>query len=86
MAEPGRSGQVVVCGLHADCLRTIEQLHLAGVRLVVVDDEPDVRLVGTLTGWGIPLVRGDFRLPETLVGPYEELLRLLVSPVVATLG
>jgi Trk K+ transport system NAD-binding subunit len=50
---------VVVCGLNAVGLRTVEQLHLAGARVVVLDDDPEERLVRIVRGWGIPhLPRG----------------------------
>jgi Trk K+ transport system NAD-binding subunit len=52
-------GHVIVCGLNAVGLRTVEQLHLAGARVVVLDDEPDERLARVVRGWGIPhLPRG----------------------------
>jgi Trk K+ transport system NAD-binding subunit len=52
-------GHVIVCGLNAVGLRTVEQLHLAGARVVVLDDAPDERLVRIVRGWGIPhLPRG----------------------------
>jgi Trk K+ transport system NAD-binding subunit len=60
------SGHVIVCGLHGEGLRTIEQLYLAGVRVVVVDDRPDPRLVRVVADWGIRHVDRDPRLPETL--------------------
>ena len=60
-------GHVIVCGLHAEGLRTIEQLHLAGVRVVVVDDRPDPRLVRIVQGWGIRHLESDSRAPETLI-------------------
>jgi Trk K+ transport system NAD-binding subunit len=59
-------GHVIVCGLHAEGLRTIEQLHLAGVRVVVVDDRPDPRLVRIVQGWGIRHLESDSRVPQTL--------------------
>ena len=50
---------MIVCGLNAVGLRTVEQLHLAGARVVVLDDDPDERLVRIVRGWGIPhLPRG----------------------------
>lgn len=61
------SGHVVVCGLHGVGLRTVEQLHLAGVPVVVVDDDPDPRLTRTVAGWGVPHVRGSSRAQETLL-------------------
>ena len=60
-------GHVVVCGLHGLGLRTVEQLHLAGIPVIVVDDEPDPRLVRTVHGWGVPYLTGSSRLAETLV-------------------
>jgi Trk K+ transport system NAD-binding subunit len=60
------TGHVVVCGLHDEGLRTIEQLHLAGVRVVAVDAAPDQRLVRPLAALGVPLLAADPRLPETL--------------------
>ena len=52
-------GHVIVCGLNDVALRTVEQLHLAGARVVVLDDEPGERLVRIVRGWGIPhLPRG----------------------------
>jgi Trk K+ transport system NAD-binding subunit len=59
--EPCRDwvGHVIVCGLNAVALRTVEQLHLAGARVVVLDDDPDERLARVVRGWGIPhLPRG----------------------------
>jgi Trk K+ transport system NAD-binding subunit len=64
VSEP--ANHVVVCGLHPDGLRIIEQLHLAGVRVVVVDDRPDPRLLRIVQDWGIQHVERDSRLVETL--------------------
>ncbi len=47
-------GHVIVCGLRGVGLRTIEQLHLSGVSVVVVDDDPDLRLARIVEGWGVP--------------------------------
>ncbi|WP_370246736.1 NAD-binding protein [Nocardioides sp.] len=57
---------VIVCGLHDEGLRTVEQLHAAGARVVMVDEEPDQRLVPRLVELGVPHLRADARLPETL--------------------
>jgi Trk K+ transport system NAD-binding subunit len=65
MSEGG--GHVLVCGLHDLGLRIIEQLHLAGVPVVVLDDHPDPRLVRVVDGWGVPRMTGSPRLSETLV-------------------
>ncbi|MEH3054083.1 MAG: NAD-binding protein [Patulibacter minatonensis] len=47
---------MIVCGLHDVALRTVEQLYLAGQPVVVVDDEPEPRLVATVEAWGIPYI------------------------------
>lgn len=62
----GLTGHVIVCGLHGVGLRTVEQLYLAGVPVVVVDDDPDPRLPARIASWGIPLLTSSARLPETL--------------------
>lgn len=50
---------MVMCGLHDDGLRVVEQLERAGVPVLVVDDHPDPRLVQPLADLGVDLVRGD---------------------------
>jgi len=60
------TGHVIVCGLHGVGARVVELLHLADVRVVVVDDHPDARLVRLVEQRGIPHLVGDSRLPETL--------------------
>ena len=57
---------VIVCGLHDEGLRVVEQLDLAGVPVVVVDDDPDVRLLSSLANLGVPFLGADARIPETL--------------------
>ncbi|MBJ7472186.1 MAG: NAD-binding protein, partial [Solirubrobacteraceae bacterium] len=52
----GWRGHVIVCGLHDVSLRTVEQLHAAGVPVVVIDDQPEPRLVAVVQGWGIPYI------------------------------
>ncbi|HEY3941364.1 MAG TPA: NAD-binding protein [Acidimicrobiales bacterium] len=59
-------GHVIVCGLAGVGFRTVEQLHLAGVPVVVVDDEPDPRRVRLVASWGVPHVVGDARLGDGL--------------------
>jgi len=49
----GGDGHVIVCGLRGVGLRTVEQLHLSGVPVVVVDDHPDLRLARIVEGWGV---------------------------------
>ncbi len=58
---------MIVCGLNPVGLRTVEQLHLAGARVVVLDDEPDERLAQVVRGWGIPhIARGSHHLTDPL--------------------
>jgi Trk K+ transport system NAD-binding subunit len=64
----GPGGHVIVCGLHALGIRIIEQLSRSGTAVVVVDDDPDHRLLGLLDDWGVGFVRGSPRLPEVLTG------------------
>ncbi|GAA4712121.1 NAD-binding protein [Nocardioides conyzicola] len=60
------TGHVIVCGLHDEGLRIVEQLHGAGVRVLVVDDAPDPRLVRSLQALGVPHLEADSRQAETL--------------------
>ena len=59
-------GHVIVCGLQGVGLRTVEQLHQAGVSVVVVDDEPDPRLVRVVEAWDIPFIVGSPRIGSVL--------------------
>ncbi len=59
-------GHVIVCGLNPVGLRTVEQLHLAGARVVVLDDEQDERLVRVVRGWGIPHLPRSAHLSDPL--------------------
>jgi Trk K+ transport system NAD-binding subunit len=59
-------GHVIVCGLNPVGLRTVEQLHLAGARVVVLDDEQDERLVRIVRGWGIPHLPRSAHLSDPL--------------------
>ena len=52
----GWQGHVIVCGLHDVSLRTIEQLHLAGIGVVVIDDSPEPGLVSAIEAWEIPYI------------------------------
>ena len=61
-----RVGHVVVCGLHDDGLRLVEQLHLAGVPTIVVDDQPNAHLAPLLAELGIVFLAADARRPEVL--------------------
>ena len=57
---------MIVCGLNPVGLRTVEQLHLAGARVVVLDDEQDERLVRVVRGWGIPHLPRSAHLSDPL--------------------
>lgn len=61
-----REGHVVVCGLHDDGLRMVEQLHFAGVPAIVVDDNPDPRLPPLLADLGVEWLAADARQAATL--------------------
>src|SRR5579859_1353042 len=60
------TGHVIVCGLRGVGLRTVEQLHFAGARVAVVDDDPDQRLTPIVQAWDVPHVVGPSRLAATL--------------------
>jgi Trk K+ transport system NAD-binding subunit len=60
------TGHVIVCGLNDVALRTVEQLHLAGARAVVLSDEPDERLIRIVAGWGIQHLPRGGHLAEPL--------------------
>lgn len=55
-----------MCGLHDEGLRVVEQLVAAGSDVVVVDDEPDARLVPALHDLQVDLVADDSREAATL--------------------
>jgi Trk K+ transport system NAD-binding subunit len=59
-------GHVIVCGLQGIGLRTVEQLHLAGVQVVVVEDDPDPRLIREVDLWQVPHIVGSPRITEIL--------------------
>ncbi len=59
-------GHVIVCGLHSVGLRIVEELNLAGVPALVVDDHPDPALARQLHGWGVPHLAGSSRSAATL--------------------
>ena len=62
----GWRGHIIVCGLDGVGLRIVEQLYHAGVRVAVVEDDADPRLVRVARGWGVPVVVGSPRLLQTL--------------------
>ena len=60
-------GHVIVCGLGDIGLRTVEQLHLAGARVVVLDDHADERFARLTRGWGVPTLPRGAHLSEPFV-------------------
>jgi Trk K+ transport system NAD-binding subunit len=59
-------GHVIVCGLQGVGLRMVEQLHQAGVAVVVVDEDPEPRLVRVVDAWDIPTMVGSPRIGAVL--------------------
>jgi Trk K+ transport system NAD-binding subunit len=60
------AGHVVVCGLNDVAFRIVEELTQSGITAIVIDDDPDRRLLPVLEGWGVPQLRASARIPETL--------------------
>ena len=54
--DPG-AGHVIVCGLQGVGLRTVEQFHLSGTGVVVIDDDADPRFSRALEDWGVEHIR-----------------------------
>jgi Trk K+ transport system NAD-binding subunit len=52
-ADSSLSGHVIVCGLQGVGLRAVEQFHLSGTTVVVVDDDADPRFARVLADWGV---------------------------------
>jgi Trk K+ transport system NAD-binding subunit len=61
------SGHVIVCGLQGVGLRTVEQFHLSGTTVVVVDDDADPRFSRILQDWGVPHVHRSAHRGEGLI-------------------
>jgi len=57
---------VIVCGLRGVGVRIVEQLHAAGTRVVIVDDDPDPVLERFGSTLGIPQLLLGPRAPEVL--------------------
>ena len=62
----GWAGHVIVCGLQGVGLRTVEQLRQAGVAVVVVDDDPEPRLIRIIESWDVPVMVGSPRIATVL--------------------
>lgn len=58
---------IIICGLHELGFRVLEQLQAVGVQLVVIDDEPDRRLLRRLKRMGIKFIKEDSRVADTLI-------------------
>ncbi|MEI6046820.1 MAG: NAD-binding protein, partial [Chloroflexota bacterium] len=58
---------IIISGLHQLGFSIIEQLRAAGIRMVVVDDDPDPRLARQVQRLKIKMIQDDARIPETLV-------------------
>ena len=50
---------MIVCGLEGVGLRTVEQLRVAEVPVVVLDDDPSARMAALVESWGCPHMRSD---------------------------
>jgi hypothetical protein len=61
-----KTGHVIVCGLDGLAMRTIEQLHVSGVAVVVVAADGQTRRQQALQRWGIPRIGGSARDQATL--------------------
>lgn len=66
-ADTEASGHVIVCGLHGVALRAVEQLHLSGVEVIIIDEDPDPRLAQIIEGWGIRQIRQNATLGGGLI-------------------
>jgi Trk K+ transport system NAD-binding subunit len=61
------NGHVIVCGLQPVGLRAVQQLGLAGARVVVLDDERvSERLRRIVRGWGVPIVDRGASMSDSL--------------------
>jgi Trk K+ transport system NAD-binding subunit len=61
------AGHVIVCGLQAVGVRTVEQLHLAGAQVVVIDDETvSERQASIVRDWQVPIVERRGSLDDAL--------------------
>jgi Trk K+ transport system NAD-binding subunit len=58
---------VIVCGLQGVGLRIVEQLHLSGTPVLVVDDSADSRFARLLEDWGVPHLRRTAYMGDALL-------------------
>ncbi len=66
--DDGGPGQVIVCGLQDVGVRVVEQLHAAGERVIVIDDDPNPRLLRVVEGLGVRHIRASAQRASTLDG------------------
>jgi Trk K+ transport system NAD-binding subunit len=74
-----RRGHVIVCGLNALGLRIVEVLKGSDIEVVVIDDDPERRLLPILDRWDVPFIPETPRLPEVLVNAGVQGSRAVVS-------
>ncbi len=60
------TGHIIVAGLHDVGLSVVEQLVVTGERVIVVDDNPDPRLLRLITEWGVPHLAASARRESAL--------------------
>jgi Trk K+ transport system NAD-binding subunit len=58
---------VIVCGLQGVGFRIVEQLHLSGTPVIVVDADADFRFARILEDWGVPHLQRAAYLGDALV-------------------
>ena len=68
---PQREGElrdhVIVCGLQGVGFRIVEQLHLSGTPVIVIDADADVRFARILEDWGVPHLQRSAYLGDALI-------------------
>ena len=70
---------VIVCGLHTLGLRIVEVLRSSDVPVLVVDDDPDPKLLPILDRWAVPYIPHIPRLPDVLRSAGIQTARAVVS-------
>ena len=65
--DPGLRDHVIVCGLQGVGLRIVEQFHLSGTPVIVVDDDADTRFARILEDWGVRHIRRSAYLGDALL-------------------
>jgi len=58
---------VIVCGLQGVGLRIVEQFHLSGTAVIVVDDDAESRFARMLEDWGVPHIHRNAYLGDALL-------------------